>query len=64
MKISLNEIVQILSDRVGQPFNRSLQEELKIIVNYKLSSFFKRLLEKNPGQRRFFLKDFSAVESA
>ena len=60
MKISLNEIVSMLSERVGQPFNKSLQEELKVVINYKTSSFFKRLLEQNPGQRRFFLKDFSA----
>lgn len=60
MKISLNEIVGILSSRVGQPFNESLQEELKVVANYKLAQFFKRLLDKNPEQRRFFLKDFSA----
>lgn len=60
MKISINELVALLADRVGQPFNKSLQEELKVIINYKAASFFKRLLEKDPSQRKFFLKDFSA----
>jgi hypothetical protein len=55
---SLNEIIGILSDRVGQPFNVPLQDELKVIVNYKRVNFTQQFLEKNPDQRRFFQQSF------
>ncbi len=55
---SLNEIVGVLSDRVGQPFNVPLQDELKIIINYKRTNFTQQFLEKNPDQRRFFQQSF------
>ena len=55
---SLNEIVGILSDRVGQPFNVPLQDELKVIVGYKRVNFMQQALEKNPDQRRFFQQSF------
>lgn len=54
---SLNQIISILSERVGQPFNTALQDELKVIVNYKVANYFKQLLEKNPAQRKFFTKE-------
>lgn len=60
MKISLNEIVSLLSSRVGQAWNTDLQEEMKVAVNTRRAEFFKRLLEQHPEQRRYFLRDFSA----
>lgn len=60
MQISLNELVSILSSRVGQPFNTALQEEMKVVLNYKRADYFKKLINQNLFQRRFFLKSFSA----
>ena len=59
MKVSLNELVQLLSDRAGQPFNIPLQEELKVILNYKRADWMQKILDKHPEQRKFFLKDFT-----
>lgn len=65
MLISLNQLVSLLASRVGKPFSSSLQEEMKVVLNYKRADFFKKLLVQNPYQRRFFLKDFSVtVEKA
>jgi hypothetical protein len=61
MRVSLNDIVQMLSDRLGQPFNVPLQEELKIIVNYKRADWIQKLIDKHPEQRKYFLKDFTAA---
>lgn len=55
---SLNEIVGILADRVGQPFNVPLQDELKVIVGYKRANIMQQILEKNPDQRKFFWQSF------
>ena len=60
MRVSLNDLVQMLADRVGQPFNIPLQEQLKVILNYKRADWFQKVLDKHPEQRRYFLKDFSA----
>lgn len=60
MKVSLNELVQMLADRVGQPFNVPLQEQLKVILNYKRSDWFQKVIDKHPEQRSFYFKDFSA----
>lgn len=57
MKVSLNQLVQLLSDRVGQPFNVPLQEELKVIINYKRADWFQKVLAAHPGQRSLYLKD-------
>lgn len=59
MKVSLNQLVSMLSDRVGQPFNLPLQRELKIILNYKREDWFQKVLDKHPEQRKFYLKDFT-----
>lgn len=59
MKISLNEIVSLIADRVGQAFNVPLQEELKIIVNYKRADWIQKIVDKHPEQRKYFLKDLS-----
>jgi len=56
---SLNEIVSSLSNRVGQPFNVPLQEELKLVVNYKRANYTQQFLEKHPDQRRFFQQTFT-----
>lgn len=50
----------MLADRVGQPFSVPLQEELKVIMNYKRADWFQKAIDKHPEQRRFFYKDFSA----
>lgn len=60
MKVSLNDLVSLLSDRVGQPFNVPLQEELKVIFNYKRADWLQKILDKYPGQRRYFYKDIVA----
>lgn len=60
MKVSLNELVSVLASRVGQPFDTALQEEMKVVLNYKRADYFKKLINQNPFQRRFFLKSFSA----
>lgn len=59
MAITLNEMVSILSDRVGKPFNVPLQEELKTIITYKRINYMQQLLEKHPDQRRFFNQQFT-----
>ncbi len=60
MKVSLNELVSILASRVGQAWNTDLQEEMKIVLNYKRADFFKKSMIQNPAQRKFFFKDFTA----
>lgn len=59
MKVSLNQLVQMLSDRVGQPFNVPLQEELKVVINYKRADWFQKVIAAHPEQRKFYLKDIS-----
>jgi hypothetical protein len=59
MKISLNELVQLLADRVGQPFSVPLQEELKVVFNYKIADWMQKIIDKHPEQRKFFLKDIT-----
>lgn len=61
MQVSLNQLVQLLADRVGQPFSVPLQEELKVIINYKRADWFQKVLDKHPEQRKYFLKDFSVT---
>ena len=63
MDISLNEIVTIISERVGRQFDESLKDELKRVINIKRAFYFKRVLEKNPTQRKFFFKDISVPVS-
>lgn len=60
MAVSLNDIVSILSDRVGQPFNASLQAELKQIINYKRANYMQQFITKHPEQRKFFSQQFVA----
>lgn len=61
MKVSLTDLVDLLADRVGQPFNVPLQEELKTIFNYKRADWMQKIIDKHPEQRKFFLKEI-AVE--
>lgn len=49
----------MIADRVGQPFNVPLQEELKLIVNYKRADWLQKIVDKHPEQRKYFIKDFS-----
>lgn len=60
MKVSLNDITHMISDRVGQPFNGALQDELKVIINYKRADYFQQIIKAHPEQRKFYLKDFTA----
>lgn len=50
----------MLADRVGQPFNAPLQDQLRVIINYKRADWFQKVLDKHPEQRKYFTKDFSA----
>jgi hypothetical protein len=59
MLVSLNDLVQLLAARVGEPWNTDLQEQMKVVLNYKRAQFFKRLLDQHPEQRRYFYKDFN-----
>lgn len=58
MAISLNQIVGILSDRVGKPFSIPLQQQLKVIIKYKRANYMQQFIEKHPEQRQFFSQDF------
>lgn len=59
MKISLNGLVELLSAMVGQPFSGPLQEQMKVVFNYKRADWMQKVIDKHPEQRKFFLKDFS-----
>lgn len=61
MLVSLNDLVQLLAARVGEPWNTDLQEQMKLVLNYKRAQFFKRLLDQHPEQRRYFYKDFNVA---
>ena len=58
MALSLNKIVSILSDRVGQPFNINLQNELKDIIIYKRADYTRQFLDNYPQERKQFLQSF------
>lgn len=60
MQVSLNDLVSILALRVGQAWNTDLQEEMKVVINYKRADFFKKLIAQNPGQRKLFFKNITA----
>lgn len=59
MRVSLNNLVHMLADMVKSPFSVPIQEQLKVILNYKRADWFQKVVEKNPGQRKFYLKDIS-----
>lgn len=59
MKISLNEMVSLLSSMAGQPFSVPLQEQFKVVCNYKRSDYFQQVIQKYPEQRKLFLKYFT-----
>lgn len=59
MQVSLNELASYLSDRLGQPFNIPLQEEIKLVLNYKRADWLQKIVDKHPEQRKYFLKYFS-----
>jgi hypothetical protein len=56
MKISLNQLVQLTSSLAGQPFSVPVQEQLKVIYNYKRADWLQKILDKHPEQRKYFLK--------
>lgn len=57
--ISLNTIVSVLASRAGIKFSIPLQDELKVIVNYKRANYTQQFLDKHPDQRRFFQQSFT-----
>jgi len=57
MKVSLNDLVELLADRVGQPFSVPIQEQLKVVLNYKRADWMQKVIEKYPEQRKYFRKD-------
>lgn len=59
MKISLNGLVQLLSAMVGQPFSVPIQEQMKVILNFKRADWMQKIIAAHPEQRKFFFKDFS-----
>lgn len=56
MKVSLNQLVQLTSSLAGQPFSVPVQEQLKVIWNYKRADWLQKIVDKHPEQRKFFLK--------
>lgn len=60
MQVSLNHLVHMLADQVGQPFSVPVQEQLKVVLNYKRADYFRKLIENNPWRRKYYLKDISA----
>lgn len=56
MKISLNELVDMLADRTGNTFSVPIQEELKVILNYKREDWIQKVVDAHPEQRKNFLK--------
>lgn len=56
MRISLTQMVELLADMAGRPFDVPLQEELKVIFNYKRADWMQKVIEKYPAQRRMFMR--------
>lgn len=56
MRISLTQMVELLADMAGRPFDVPLQEELKVIFNYKRADWMQKVLDKHPEQRRYFMR--------
>lgn len=49
-------MVELLADMAGKPFDTALQEELKVIFNYKRADWMNKIIDKHPEQRRYFMK--------
>jgi len=58
MAITVNQVISILSERAGKPFDIPFQEELKVIADYWISSILKQVLEKRPQDRYRFQVSF------
>jgi len=56
MKVSLNNLVQLTAALAGQPFSVPVQEQLKVIWNYKRADWLQKIVDKHPEQRKYFLK--------
>lgn len=54
---SRREIVASLAARAGQPYDVSLQEELKHILMYKAATYLQQSMEKHPEQREIYSFD-------
>lgn len=59
MRISLQEIVESLAILTGKSFDIPVQEHLKHIVSYKMADWFQAVVQKNPDQRKYYLKEIS-----
>jgi len=58
MSATVNEVISILSERAGRPFDIPFQEELKVIADYWISTVLKQTLEKRPQDRYRFQSSF------
>lgn len=56
MRVSLNNLVQLTAALAGQPFSVPVQEQLKVIWNYKRADWLQKIVDKHPEQRKYFLK--------
>lgn len=56
MKVSLNNLVQLTASMAGQPFSVPVQEQLKVIWNYKRADWLQKVVDKHPEQRKYFFK--------
>lgn len=59
MKISLNELVDMIADRTGNTFSIPVQEELKLVLNYKREDWIQKVVDAHPEQRKNFLKSIT-----
>lgn len=55
---SKNQIVSILAERQGRPYDIVLWEELKDMIDYWRATIIKQTLQKEPGLERHFIQPF------
>lgn len=56
MQVSLNELAELLAERVGRQFDVAFKAELKIMINYWRSRLIVDSLNSRPKDRPFFTK--------
>lgn len=61
---TLNQIIGILSEKAGKPFDVPYQEQLKQLVSTVRLKYLKDSLEKRPQDRRLYLKSIVAEVSS
>lgn len=55
---SLNDISELLAERVGRQLDKPFKKELKDLIVVKRSRFLRNSLEKRPADKRFYLQSF------